>query len=74
MNYPDVPRGMRITDQPIHENIGNPWTAEKEQQLVQLRAQGFTWMEIAAEMGKGKTTVREKYLRMQNGLCRISKE
>ena len=66
MKYPDVPRGMRITDHQVQQNIGNPWTAEKEQQLLQLRAQGFTWTEIATEMGKGRTTVREKYYRMLN--------
>ena len=64
--YPNVPVGMRLTDQQLHESIGGEWSDEKTTQLLTLKQQGFTWAEIATEMNMSCGGVRKKYYRIRD--------
>jgi len=59
------------------QNLGlrNPtfkgkWTDEETRQLISLRSEGLTYMEIAVRMGRAKTTVAKKL--HEEGLTRLT--
>ena len=63
--YPDVPVGMRLTDQELHESIGG-WADESTAQLLALKRRRFTWAEIAREMNMSTGGIRKKYYRIRD--------
>ena len=64
--YPDVPVGMRLTDQELHEKNYYVWPDEKTAQLIALKRRGFTWAEIAVDMNIGRAAARKKYYKMRD--------
>lgn len=63
--YPDVPVGLRITDQELHESNFYQWTKGKVRTLIKLRNSGFTWAEIASEMNISRSLARRKYYKVR---------
>lgn len=54
---------LGIRERPVRREIRR-WTAEEERRLVEMRAQGYGWDNIAAELGRTAICVRGKYERM----------
>ena len=66
---PDLPAAATIAKfstfrPPTHSNGRNRLKPEADAQIVDLRAQGFTWAEIGRKMGLYSATVRNAWRRV----------
>jgi hypothetical protein len=49
---------------------GDPWSQEEDDRLQKLALSGLSLAEIAAQMGRGKSSVRTRALKMNVAIAR----